>query len=92
MNANALQVIFVAGAKGQGSEKNRKVYAEAVGELASLSAAQGVSKFILLSSGGVTIEGYQPTPNQRQEGTCSQRLCTAIVVSFVCLVRDNAAR
>jgi len=51
------KVIFVAGARGQGGvEKNRKIYAEAVGELARLSTIQGVDKFILLSSGGVTLD------------------------------------
>ena len=48
----------MAGAKGRDKDRSRKVYAEAVGELAALSTAHGVSKFILLSSGGVTIDRY----------------------------------
>ncbi len=48
-------MIFAAGAHGwEDIENNRRIYGEAVGELASLGAAQGVKKFVLVSSGGVT--------------------------------------
>eukprot|EP00286_Rhodomonas_abbreviata_P023122 CAMPEP_0181296836 /NCGR_PEP_ID=MMETSP1101-20121128/4915_1 /TAXON_ID=46948 /ORGANISM="Rhodomonas abbreviata, Strain Caron Lab Isolate" /LENGTH=364 /DNA_ID=CAMNT_0023401725 /DNA_START=109 /DNA_END=1203 /DNA_ORIENTATION=- len=57
------KVIFAAGAHGwEDIGNNRRIYGEAVGELARLSAAQGVSRFVLVSSGGLTIEnaGYSP--------------------------------
>lgn len=49
------QVVFAAGAHGwEDIQNNRRIYGEAVSELARLSAAQGVKKFVLISSGGLT--------------------------------------
>mmetsp|Transcript_34980 Transcript_34980/g.51226 ORF Transcript_34980/g.51226 Transcript_34980/m.51226 type:complete len:357 (+) Transcript_34980:49-1119(+) len=49
------KIIFAAGAHGwEDIENNRRIYAEAVGEFARLGKQEGVNRFVLISSAGLS--------------------------------------
>lgn len=62
------KVVFCAGSHGwEDIENNRRIYAEAVGEAARLGKAEGIDRFLVVSSAGLDImdpssQYFQPQP------------------------------